>query len=115
MQGMVSTRHLDRFGAFEESGKLDVFVFILFLIPGLPKDVFTYLVPLTTMDIKRFLLLTTIGRIPGVLASTYAASGFASGEFIGPIIVLVVLAIIAVLAIVFRDKILGVFNREENE
>jgi len=115
VQSMVSTEHLEKFRSFEESGKLDIVVFILFLIPGMPKDVFTYIVPLTNMSYKKFITLTTIGRIPGVLASTYAASGFASGEFIGPIIVLVVLAIIAVLAIVFRDKILGVFNRKENE
>ena len=111
VQGMVSTRHLDRFRAFEESGKLDVFVFILFLIPGLPKDVFTYLVPLTTMDIKRFLLLTTIGRIPGVFASTLAANGLAEGNYASSIIILAVVAAIAVVAILFHEPILAKFGR----
>ncbi|MBQ9043786.1 MAG: TVP38/TMEM64 family protein [Eggerthellaceae bacterium] len=113
VQGMVSTEHLDKFRKFEESGKLDIIVFILFLIPGMPKDVFTYIVPLTDMPYKKFITLTTIGRIPGVVGSTYAAAGFASGEFIGPIIVLVILAVVAVVAIVFRDKIMNAFHREE--
>lgn len=113
VQDMVSTEHLDKFKAFEASGKLDIIVFILFLIPGMPKDVFTYIVPLTDMPYKKFITLTTIGRIPGVVGSTYAAAGFANGEFIGPVIVLVVLAVIAVVAIVFRDKILSVFHRED--
>ena len=39
---MVSTKHLDAFRRFEASGKLDLVVFILFLIPAMPKDVFTY-------------------------------------------------------------------------
>ena len=47
VQGMVSTEHLEKFRTFEETGKLDLIVFVLFLIPGLPKDVFTYVVPLT--------------------------------------------------------------------
>ena len=111
VQGMVSTEHLEKFRAFEKSGKLDIVVFILFLIPGMPKDVFTYIVPLTDMPYKKFITLTTIGRIPGVVGSTYAAAGFASGEIVGPIVVLVILAVIAVVAIVFRDKILGAFHK----
>ena len=115
VQNMVSTEHLEKFRTFEKSGKLDVVVFILFLIPGMPKDVFTYIVPLTDMPYKKFITLTTIGRIPGVVGSTYAASGFANGEIIGPVVVLVVLAVIAVVAIVFRDKILGAFHRGEEK
>lgn len=115
VQGMVSTEHLEKFQRFEKSGKLDVVVFVLFLIPGMPKDVFTYLVPLTSMEYKRFIVLTTIGRIPGVVASTYAASGFASGQVVGPIVVLVVLAVVAVVAIIFRDKIMNVFGKGQSE
>ena len=114
VQGMVSTEHLDKFRAFEESGKLDVVVFVLFLIPGMPKDVFTYLVPLTDMGYKRFITLTTIGRIPGVVGSTYAASGFANGDVVGPVVVLAVLAVIAVVAIVFRERILGALGKERD-
>ena len=114
VQSMVSTEHLEKFHSFEESGKLDIIVFILFLIPGMPKDVFTYLVPLTDMPYKKFILLTTIGRIPGVVGSTYAASGFASGDVVGPAIVLIVLAVAAVLAILFRDKILNAFHRGDD-
>ena len=106
VQGMVSTEHLEKFRLFEKSGKLDIVVFILFLIPAMPKDVFTYIVPLTDMPYKKFIVLTTVGRIPGVLASTYAASGFASGDVVGPVVVLAILAIIAVLAIVFRERIM---------
>lgn len=111
VQGMVSTEHLEKFRKFEESGKLDIVVFVLFLIPGMPKDVFTYIVPLTNMKMKRFLILTTIGRIPGVLASTYAAHGFAEGQIVGPIVVLAVVIVIAVIAILFRNKIMEMLGK----
>ena len=114
VQGMVSTEHLDKFRQFESSGKLDIIVFILFLIPGMPKDVFTYIVPLTDMPYKKFITLTTIGRIPGVIGSTYAASGIASGEVVGPVIVLALLAIIAVVAIVFREKIIAALHGKKD-
>jgi uncharacterized membrane protein YdjX (TVP38/TMEM64 family) len=108
---MVPTKYLDKFRRFEESGRLDLIVFVLFLIPAMPKDVFTYLVPLTSMDYKRFIVLTTIGRIPGIVGSTYAASGYANGNIIGPTIVMAVLVILAIVAIVFRDKILNALGR----
>ncbi|MBE6472697.1 MAG: TVP38/TMEM64 family protein [Coriobacteriaceae bacterium] len=111
VQGMVSTEHLAKFHSFEEQGKLDVVVFILFLIPAMPKDVFTYLVPLTDMNYKKFIVITTVGRIPGVLASTYAAAGFASGDFVGPAVVIAIVAVIAVVAIVFREKIMEALGR----
>lgn len=106
VRDMVSTEHLEKFRKFEKSGKLDTVVFILFLIPGLPKDVFTYVVPLTDMEIKRFLMLTTIGRIPGVVASTYVASAMASGNTVGAVVVAIVVIAIAICAFVFRDKIM---------
>ena len=117
VQGMVSTEHLEKFRTFETSGKLDAVVFILFLIPGLPKDVFTYVVPLTDMDIKRFLTLTTIGRIPGVVASTYVASAMARGDITSSVIVSVIVVAVAICAFVFREKIMdmGFLHRDREK
>ncbi|MBP3866657.1 MAG: TVP38/TMEM64 family protein, partial [Eggerthellaceae bacterium] len=111
VQNMVSTEHLEKFRTFEKTGKLDIVVFILFLIPGMPKDVFTYLVPLTDMDMKRFLILSNVGRIPGVLASTYTAHGIFEGDVVGPIVVVCIVAIVAVIGFVFRDRIMGAFGK----
>lgn len=113
VQNMVSTEHLEKFRAFEETGKLDIIVFILFLIPGMPKDVFTYLIPLTDMELKRFLILSNVGRIPGVLASTYTAHGLAEGQVVGPIVVVAIVAILAVVGVVFRDRIMDAFKKGE--
>ncbi len=111
VQGMVSTEHLEKFRHFEATGKLDLIVFILFLIPGLPKDVFTYLVPLTDMEYKKFIVLTTVGRIPGVVASTYTASGLANGQIVGPVVVVAIVAIVAVIGVLFRDRIMEALGK----
>jgi uncharacterized membrane protein YdjX (TVP38/TMEM64 family) len=41
--------------------------FILFLIPGFPKDALCYILGLTPMHLGIFLIISTIGRIPGTL------------------------------------------------
>ncbi len=115
VQDMVSADWLEKFDRFEESGKLDGIVFILFLIPGLPKDTFSYLVPLTSMPRQRYLVLANIARIPGILASTFAASGLVAGDVASSVAIFAVLGLIAVLAIVFREKLLGLLHRGEDD
>lgn len=113
VRDMVIKEHLEKFYEFEKSGKLTIIVFILFLIPGMPKDVFTYLVPLTNMRLRTFLIATTVGRIPGVLVSTYAAAGLAEGEITTSLIIFGVAAVIAILGIVFRDRIMKVVGNTD--
>ena len=115
VRDMVPTKYLDKFNAFEESGKLSIVVFILFLIPAIPKDTFTYLVPLTNMRMRDFLVLSNVGRIPGIVISTYAANGLVDGNITQSIIIFAVVAVIAIVAIVFRDKIMNLFHHDKGE
>jgi uncharacterized membrane protein YdjX (TVP38/TMEM64 family) len=41
--------------------------FLLFLIPGFPKDALCYILGLTPMHFGIFLIISTIGRVPGTL------------------------------------------------
>ena len=115
VQSMVPTQYLEKFRKFERTGKLNIIVFILFLIPGLQKDVFTYLVPLTDMRMRTFLLLSNVGRIPGIIVSTYAADGLAEGRFLESAIIFGVAAVIAVLGIVFRERIMKMLEKHSHK
>jgi uncharacterized membrane protein YdjX (TVP38/TMEM64 family) len=44
--------------------------FILFLLPGFPKDALCYILGLTPMHFGIFLFISTIGRLPGTLMAT---------------------------------------------
>ncbi len=44
--------------------------FLLFLIPGFPKDALCYVLGLTPMHLGIFLTISTIGRVPGTLMAT---------------------------------------------
>lgn len=106
VRSMVGDEHLERFRRFERSGKLDWMVFVLFLIPGLPKDSFTYLVPLTNMPMERFLMLTTVGRLPGVFVSCFAATDIAKGNYLRAGIVFALGAAIALAGVIYREKLM---------
>lgn len=115
VQAMVPEGAMGKFRAFERTGKLNVLVFILFLIPGLPKDVFTYLVPLTSMPLKTFLIASNVARIPGIIVSTYAASGLVEGRIGESILIFLVAAAIAVVAIVFYDRIMKALEKHTSK
>lgn len=111
VEAMVPTKYLDKFRSFEANGRLEPLVFVLFLIPGLPKDTFTYLVPLTNMSRNKYLAITTLARIPGVFMSTFAAAGFMDGNMRQAVIVIVVLAIVAGIGLLFKDRIIAMLDR----
>lgn len=111
VRSMVGEKQLLKFRQFELSGKFGVTVFILFLIPGFPKDVLTYIVPLSDMNLRTFLLLSTIGRTPGVIISTYAAAGLADGNIVTSVIIFVVAALIAIIVLLLRNRIIDAISR----
>jgi uncharacterized membrane protein YdjX (TVP38/TMEM64 family) len=53
-------------------------LFILFLLPGIPKDAMCYALGLSTMSMSEFVELTSLARTPALLASilfgAYASS-----------------------------------------
>ena len=68
---MVAPQKLKRFSRLLRQQKSEISIFILFLIPGLPKDVITYVGGLTPLNPFRFLLIAIIARFPGILGSAY--------------------------------------------
>lgn len=87
------------------SKKAYTVVFFLYLIPGLPKDVVSYAAGVSDMKFKPFMLLSLVGRLPGMMGSIMIGSMWHKEEYIG-MIILAVLAVAAfILCIVFRKKI----------
>lgn len=59
-----------------------LWIFLLFLIPGTPKDIMTYVVSLSNIALGKWLLLTTVGRIPSIVTSTFLSGSLKEGNFI---------------------------------
>jgi len=102
-----------RFVGQEIMGKFDYlmehqgafFSFIFFLIPGLPKDYFCYLLGLSPMHVLTFLIISTIGRIPGTLLLTMQGQAVRSEDYRAFFVVLGLALLVIVLTIIYRDRI----------
>ena len=87
------------------SKKAYTIVFLLYAIPGIPKDVVSYAAGLSEMKYKPFIILSTIGRLPGMMGSIIIGSMWHKEEYVG----MIILAIIAVVAfctcIIYRKRL----------
>ena len=88
---------VERHGAF--------LTFILFLIPGTPKDSFCYLLGLSPMHVATFLVISCVGRFPGTLLLTMQGSSVRSEHYRAFLMVLGLLLLIIVLTFIYRDRI----------
>lgn len=83
---------------FEDPKKIDFIIFLLFLIPGTPKDLLVYIAGLLPIKPARFIIISTIARFPSVISSTLAGSNIIMGNWKLSIILYV--GIIAIVGII---------------
>ncbi len=70
--------------------KRDILYFIIFLIPGTPKDLLCYFAGLTNMKVYTWLLICSIGRIPSIVTSTLPGDALGNKQYLVGIIALAV-------------------------
>ena len=70
VESIYPREKLDALPILKNPSKRNALTALLFLIPGTPKDLLTYVIGLTEMSIPAYLLLTSLTRIPSILMST---------------------------------------------
>ncbi|MDI9569326.1 MAG: TVP38/TMEM64 family protein [Pseudomonadota bacterium] len=81
-------------------------VFILFLIPGFPKDALCYMIGLSHMPVRVFLVVSTLGRLLGT-AMLSISGDMLRNEQHGPLWILAAVSLLAiVVAYIYRDRLL---------
>ena len=79
---------IEKLKFLQDSRRLNLLVFLIFLIPGTPKDILCYCIGLTKMKLATWILITATARIPSIITSTIGgdalglgAHGFAAAVF----------------------------------
>lgn len=106
----VSPKKLEQFDFMLNSGKSEIAMFILFLIPGIPKDILTYVAGLTPVKPLRFLIIITVGRLPALLASSYIGYHTWKGNYAIVIILSVAALLLFGAGVLLKDRIIGWFK-----
>lgn len=89
---------------FQDPRKIEMIMFILFLVPGTPKDLLVYVSGLLPIKPSRFILISTFARFPSVITSTLAGENLAIGDWKMSIILYVAILLIVFIIIFIMSK-----------
>ena len=81
-----------------------ILVFVIFFIPGLPKDLFTYAAGVSEMRLKAFLIISLVGRTPAMMASIMIGSMFNKGSYAGIGILAIIMTVLCIWGIKNHEK-----------
>ncbi len=79
--------------------------FLLFLIPGFPKDALCYLLGLTPMHLGIFLTISTIGRIPGTLMACLQGGKAFDHQYKTMLVLLGISTLVIMIFYIYHDEI----------
>ena len=85
-------------------------VFILFLIPGFPKDILCYILGLGHLSTKEFLAISTVGRFAGTVLLTFGGSFLRHQQYYRFSLLLGFAVVAVFLAMVYKEKMERVFR-----
>ncbi len=88
--------------------------FVLFLIPGFPKDFLCYIMGLSHMHVWTFLVVSTVGRLFGTILLSVSGGFARNGQYEMLFVVLGISGILVLTAFLYREKWLEMLKRRKD-
>ena len=88
----------------KDEKKVDLIAFILFLIPGTPKDLLTYAAGLTKMRFTTWLVITSVARAPSIITSTIGGNALGTQKYLFAGVVFAVTLVISAVGVLLYRK-----------
>lgn len=89
-------------------------IFLIFFIPGTPKDLITYFVGLTDIKFSAFLSISLVARIPSVVSSTFGGHLIGEQKYIGAILLYGITGIVSIAGLIVYNKMLNKRAKKDN-
>ncbi|MBQ8140197.1 MAG: TVP38/TMEM64 family protein [Clostridia bacterium] len=105
VESIYPREKIDSLPILNDPKKRNVFVALLFLIPGTPKDLITYIIGITEMSIPSYLLIATAARLPSIIISTMGGDALGNDRFLYALIAFIVSAVVSLIGYLIYIKI----------
>lgn len=90
-----SSQKTERLKAMLENKNSRMVIFLLFLIPGTPKDLITYVAALTPISFSDMIFLVSVARLPSLVTSVVAGDALGEERVVAAVVVFVITALIS--------------------
>jgi len=102
----VPEKEFEKFSMLMNNPKLETTIFLLFLIPGIPKDILVYIAGLTPIKPVLFFIIITVARTPAMLGSSFIGAKIQSSEYLMAVVVSVIASIVFVIGYIYKQEII---------
>ncbi len=89
----------------QDRKKVAMLTFLMFFLPGTPKDLLTYFIGITDIKMKHFFIIATLARIPSVVTSTIGGSFLGVEKYTFAVIVFAATLIISAVGWYFYNRL----------
>ena len=113
VQRVVSQETWERLGFIVEAEGA-ILCFIIFLIPGLPKDIVCYLFGISPMPLWVFAVVSGLGRMPGTWILSAQGAHTATGQYIQVVFISAIAIAVALPLYYYRNRIVAWVQRRNN-
>ena len=111
----IDPEKLKSFSFLQDNRKLRPLLFVIYFIPGAPKDLLTYFLAFTDLKISEYLIITSVARIPSIITSTMCGAYFGNKNYLAAVLVYAVTLLISLLGVLVYRKIEKHESKPENE
>ena len=112
IQRFVAEHHWEKMGFIVEAEGA-ILCFVLYLIPGFPKDIISYLFGLSPMPFWVFAVVSTLGRAPGTWILSAQGSQVAPGQLRELALLLALTVALIIPLYYYRHRIVQFFRRDK--
>ena len=106
---LVSSDTWNRMGFIVEAEGA-ILCFLIFLVPGLPKDMTCYVFGLSPMPFWVFAVVSTVGRVPGTWVLSAQGAHTASGDYLQLILLTALFVAVALPLYYYRNRLVQWFR-----
>ena len=110
VRGLVSNEVWEKLG-FVVEAEGTILCLIIYLIPGLPKDVVCYLFGLSPMPFWVFTVVSTLGRMPGTWVLSAQGAHTAAGDYLEVILLTAIVVALALPLYYYRNRMVRWFQK----
>lgn len=101
----ISREKINELRFLNTANKRNALIFLLYFIPGTPKDLLTYFAGLTDIQLREFLVLSLVARIPSVLSSTFGGHMLGRENYLGAALLYGITGIVSICGILIYNAI----------
>lgn len=95
---LVGKGKLKAFDRLNHSKKRDQIIFMIYFIPGIPKDLLTYAAGFFDIKLSKFLIISVVARIPSIVTSTIAGHYILEGNYKPVILIFSIMFVITAIS-----------------